>query len=259
VSDTPCLKCEHLTRRFGGVTAVDDVSLTLPATGLYGLCGPNGAGKSTLFNLVAGADRADDGTVELNGRDLTGTNATTRARAGITRTWQGVRLLEDRSVLDNVAIGYARHVGQSMVAAVFRGSLRTAREKARAALDDLDLAGLIGRPVGALTLEGQRMVELARAVVTEPTVILADEPASGLSRGQRLALADFLVELARTRTMLVVEHDIEMLERISTKLYAMIDGHLAFEGDITEFLASPVRLSLRGTSAETDHVATNKG
>ncbi|HEY3753481.1 MAG TPA: ATP-binding cassette domain-containing protein, partial [Pseudonocardiaceae bacterium] len=244
----PSLRCQHLTKRFGGVTAVDDVSLSLPQTGLYGLCGPNGAGKSTLFNLLAGADQADKGRVELIGVDMTGVGATTRARAGVTRTWQGVRLLEDRSVLDNVAVGYAEHIGQSMVSAIFRGSLRTAREKARAALDDLDLGHLVGRQVGTLTLENQRMVELARAVVTEPFVILADEPASGLSRGQRLALADFLTELAKTRAMLVVEHDIDMLERISTRLYAMIDGRLAFEGDITGFLVSTVRSSLRGTS-----------
>ncbi|HEX5402676.1 MAG TPA: ATP-binding cassette domain-containing protein [Pseudonocardiaceae bacterium] len=241
------LRCTNLTKRFGGVTAVDDVSLTLPATGLYGLCGPNGAGKSTLFNLLAGADRADSGRVEVNGVDMTSAGATARARAGIARTWQGVRLLADRSVLDNVAVGCAEHIGQSMVATIFRGSLRTAREQARAALDDLDLGHLVGRQVGTLTLANQRMVELARAVVTEPFVILADEPASGLSRDQRLALADFLTELATTRTMLVVEHDIDMLERISTRLYAMIDGRLAFEGDIAGFLVSTVRSSLRGT------------
>ncbi|HEX5116999.1 MAG TPA: ATP-binding cassette domain-containing protein [Pseudonocardiaceae bacterium] len=256
--ETPSLRCEHLTKHFGGVTAVDDVSLSLPRTGLYGLCGPNGAGKSTLFNLLAGAAHADSGRVELGGVDMTGASATARARAGVTRTWQAVQLLEDRSVLDNVAIGYARNIGQSMISSIFRGSLRTAREKARAALDDLNLGGLIGRPVGALTLEGQRMVELARAVVTEPFVVLADEPASGLSRGQRLALADFLVELAKTRTMLVVEHDIEMLERISTKLYAMMDGRLAYEGDVTGFRASPVRSALRGTPAANDQLVRTR-
>lgn len=252
------LECAHLTKRFGGVTAVDDVSLSLPSTGVYGLCGPNGAGKSTLFNLLAGATPADNGTVSLDGRDLTGRNATARARAGIARTWQSVRLLEDRSVVDNVAIGCAGNVGRSMVTAVFRGSLAAARQQARAALDDLDLGKLADRTVASLTLEGQRMVELARAVVTEPVVILADEPASGLSRGQRLALADFLVELAKTRTMLVVEHDIEMLERISTRLYAMIDGRLAFEGDIAAFRASPIRASLRGISADNEVGSTKE-
>ncbi|HEX3592608.1 MAG TPA: ATP-binding cassette domain-containing protein [Pseudonocardiaceae bacterium] len=255
---TPCLVGEHLTRRFGGLTAVDDVSLSLPATGLFGLCGPNGAGKSTLFNLLAGADRADTGRVVLNGVDVTADGATVRARAGVTRTWQGVRLLEDRSVLDNVAIGYPGEVGRSMFAALFRGSLRTARERARAVLDELDLGGLVGRQVGALTLEGQRMVELARAVVTDPVVILADEPASGLSRGQRLALADFLVELAETRAMVVVEHDIDLLERISTRLYAMVDGRLAYEGDVPGFLSSAVRSSLRGLAADTDQLARTR-
>lgn len=254
----PSLSCEHLTKRFGGVTAVDDVSLSLPATGLFGLCGPNGAGKSTLFNLLAGADRADTGRVALGGVDVTEAGATKRARAGIARTWQAVQLLEDRSVLDNVAIGHAGDVGRSMVAAVFRGSLRVAREKARATLADLDLGGLVGRQVGSLTLEGQRMVELARAVVTEPFVILADEPASGLSKGQRLALADFLTELAKSRTVVVVEHDIDMLERISTRLYAMIDGGLAYEGDVAGFLSSPVRSSLRGGSAGTDQLALTR-
>jgi ABC-type branched-subunit amino acid transport system ATPase component len=237
---------------------VADVSLSLPATGLFGLCGPNGAGKSTLFNLLVGAERADAGRVALCGVDVTEAGATERARAGIARTWQAVQLLADRSVLDNVAIGHADHVGQSMAAAIFRGSLRVAREKARAALDELDLGGLAGRQVGSLTLEGQRMVELARAVVTEPFVILADEPASGLSKGQRLALADFLTELAKSRTMVVVEHDIDLLERISTRLYAMIDGGLAYAGDVAGFLSSPVRSSLRGGSAGTDQLALTR-
>jgi branched-chain amino acid transport system permease protein len=246
-SSTPTLACSGLTKRFGGVVAVDAVSLSLPAAGLYGLCGPNGAGKSTLFNLLAGSSRADSGQVMLGGRDLTASPAMTRARLGVARTWQSVRVLEDRTVLDNVAIGCAGNVGQSVVASIFRGSLKPARERAMAALEELRLAGWAHRLAGSLTLEGQRMIELARAVVTEPVVILADEPASGLSQRQRRALADFLAEIAQTRTVLVVEHDIELLERISTKLYAMIDGRLAFEGDQAAFAASEVRSLLRGT------------
>lgn len=245
--NSPTLACTGLTKRFGGVLAVDDVSLSLPATGLYGLCGPNGAGKSTLFNLLAGSSRADGGQVLIQGRDLTSASAMARARMGVARTWQGVRVLEDRSVLDNVAIGCSGGVGRSVITAIFRGSLTPSRERAMAALEELRLDQWAGRPAGSLTLAGQRMVELARAVVTEPVVILADEPASGLSRDQRLALADFLVEIAKTRTVLVVEHDIELLERISTTLYAMIDGHLAFEGDAAAFAASEVRSLLRGT------------
>lgn len=247
----PTLACDGLTKRFGGVVAVDDVSLSLPSTGLYGLCGPNGAGKSTLFNLLAGSSRADGGQVMIQGKDLTATTAMTRARMGVARTWQSVRVLEDRSVLDNVAIGCSGNVGQSVLGSIFRGSLKPARERAMAALDELRLAGWAQRLAGSLTLEGQRMVELARAVVTEPVVILADEPASGLSQSQRLALADFLAEIANTRTVLVVEHDIEMLEKISSKVYAMIDGRLAFEGDTAAFAESEVRSLLRGTLTPT--------
>lgn len=255
-TDVPArLRCEGLSKRFGGVVAVDDVSLELPANGLFGLCGPNGAGKSTLFNLLAGATRADRGRVIINGVDLTGTSATTRARSGVARTWQGVRLLEDRTVLDNVAVGWAKHLNQSLFTSMFRGSLGPARDRAQAALDELQLGDWAGRTAGSLTLEGQRMVELARAIVTEPLVILADEPASGLSSNQRLALADFLVGIAATRTVLVVEHDIDLLERISTKLHAMIDGRLAFEGDVSSFRASAVRSLLRGTSADTEELA----
>lgn len=251
----PTLACDGLIKRFGGVVAVDGVSLSLPATGLYGLCGPNGAGKSTLFNLLAGSSRADGGRVLMRGRDLTGVSAMARARMGVARTWQGVRVLPDRSVLDNVAIGGTGGVGRSMLAAIFRGRLGPARERAMAALEELRLDRWADRPAGSLTLAGQRMVELARAVVTEPVVILADEPASGLSLDQRLALADFLVEIATTRTVLVVEHDIELLERISSTLYAMIDGRLAFEGDPAAFAASEVRSLLRGTltPAEPEH------
>jgi ABC-type branched-subunit amino acid transport system ATPase component len=256
---TAGLSCEGLVKRFGGVTAVAGVTLALPTTGLFGLCGPNGAGKSTLFDLWAGAARPDGGRVLLGGRDVTADGATSRARAGLARTWQAVRLLEDRTVLDNVAIGCAERPGRSLFAAMFRGSLGRARTRARAALDALDLGGWAARDAGSLTLEGQRMVELARAVATEPVVILADEPASGLSRGQRGALAEFLVELSRTRTMLVVEHDIDLLERISGTLYAMIDGGLAYSGDIAGFRTSAVRSVLRGVSAAEPAQPTSEG
>lgn len=254
-SGVSCLECTGLTKQFGGVTAVDDVSLALPSTGLYGLCGPNGAGKSTLFNLLAGALSADRGRVMINGTDLTAANATARARAGVARTWQGVRVLTDRSVLDNVALGYPGDAGQSMLMSLFRGSLRPARERAAAVLNDLGLGAWSDRLAGSLTLEGQRMVELARAVVRDPVVILADEPASGLSKSQRGRLADFLSEIAATRTLLVVEHDIEMLERISTRLYAMVDGRLAFAGDIASFRSSTIRAMLRGVEEDSGPVA----
>lgn len=240
------LACEGVTKSYGGVRAVDSVTLSVPQSGLFGLCGFNGAGKSTLFNLLAGSVRADAGRVRIDGRDATGWSAMRRARSGVARTWQTVRLAHGRTVLDNVAAACLADPGQSMAGVLWRPQAAPARERAWAALESLGIAGFGGHVVDALTLETQRLTELARAIVSGPKVLLADEPASGLSAAQRTVLANALTGISKDRAVVVVEHDLDMLTSISGHMWAMVEGRLAYSGDVETFRAAPVYASLRG-------------
>jgi branched-chain amino acid transport system ATP-binding protein len=240
------LACYDVTKSYGGVVAVDSVSLEVPPRGLFGLCGFNGAGKSTLFNLLAGSVRADSGRVQIDGRDATGWSAMRRARSGVARTWQTVRLAHGRTALDNVAAAALADPGQWMLGSLWRSQAAPARERAWAALEKLGIGPLWAELVDGLTLEAQRLTELARALVSEPTVLLADEPASGLSATQRSVLADALTAISRDRAVVVVEHDLDMLTSISGHMWAMVEGRLAYSGDVQTFRASPVHARLRG-------------
>jgi len=240
------LACDGVTKSYGGVLAVDSVSLEVPSHGLYGLCGFNGAGKSTLFNLLAGSVRADSGSVRIDGRDATGWSAMRRARSGVARTWQTVRLAHGRTAVDNVAAACLRDPGQWVLGSIWKPQAAPARQRAWAALDSLGVGDLGTRLVDGMTLEAQRLTELARALVSEPKVLLADEPASGLSAAQRTVLAEALTTISKDRAVVVVEHDLDMLTSISEHMWAMVEGRLAYSGDVETFRSSPVYAGLRG-------------
>jgi ABC-type branched-subunit amino acid transport system ATPase component len=242
--------CEGLSKSFGGVQAVRSVSIDVRSTGVFGLCGFNGAGKSTLFDLLAGATPADSGTVWLGDDDVTKQPAVLRARRGVARTWQQVRLAMDRTVLDNVAVGALVNKSQSMVGAFFRPQIAPARARAAEVLASLGLTSISDRHAGDLTLEGQRLTELARALSGDARLILADEPASGLSTAQRAVLADVLTQIGADRTVILVEHDIDMLISISRYVWAMVSGEIAYEGSIENFRTSTVYSDLRGLHIE---------
>jgi ABC-type branched-subunit amino acid transport system ATPase component len=240
------LACDNVTKSYGGVIAVDSVSLQVPSHGLFGLCGFNGAGKSTLFNLLAGSVRADSGSVRIDGRDATGWSAMRRSRSGVARTWQTVRLANGRTAVDNVAAACLRDPGQWILGSIWKPQAAPARERAWAALESLGVGDLGGRLVDGMTLEAQRLTELARALVSEPKVLLADEPASGLSAAQRTVLAEALIAISKDRAVVVVEHDLDMLTSISEHMWAMVEGRLAYSGDVEMFRSSPVYAGLRG-------------
>jgi ABC-type branched-subunit amino acid transport system ATPase component len=244
------LACREVTKSYGGVLAVDSVSLEIPRRGLFGLCGFNGAGKSTLFNLLAGSVRADSGGVWIDGQDATGWSAMRCARSGVARTWQTVRLAHGRTALDNVAAACLSDPGQWLLGSLWKPQAASARERAWTALDRLGIGHLGGQPVDGLTLEAQRLTELARALVGDPKVLLADEPASGLSATQRTVLADALTAISGDRAVVVVEHDLDMLTSISGHMWAMVEGRLAYSGDVTTFRSSPVYAGLRGIEQE---------
>ena len=245
--EVPVLEVHGLTKRFGGVVAVNDATMRIPALGVHAIVGPNGAGKSTFFDLVAGATRPDAGQIMLFGKEVTDLSAAKRAKLGVARTFQSVRLVETLSVLDNVAVAAVRSHDTAMARAVLRSDLADARATAQASLDELGIGELSSKRPGELTLEGQRMTELARAIVSQSTVLMLDEPASGLSVEQRHRLADTLCRLAEDRTVVIVEHDLALIDEIADQVVVLMDGRVAYDGPTSGFREHPeVRTHLLG-------------
>jgi ABC-type branched-subunit amino acid transport system ATPase component/ABC-type branched-subunit amino acid transport system permease subunit len=240
---TPLLAVEDLLKRFGGLEAVCRVGFEVKAGEIVGLIGPNGAGKSTVFNLITGALKSDGGVISFLGHDITRAGQRRIAKAGIARTFQHVKLRPGMSLLDNVLLGtYVR-----TRAGFFRSALRLDRaEEARArseALAQLKRVGLGDQPhgqAGNLPLGRQRILEVARALAADPALIILDEPAAGLSRPEKLALADLLRALRHEGvTVLLVEHDVEFVMNLVDRLVVMDFGLKLIEGTPAVVRADP--------------------
>ncbi|WP_286192059.1 branched-chain amino acid ABC transporter ATP-binding protein/permease [Roseomonas genomospecies 6] len=217
----PLLRVEGLGKSFGGVRAVDGVSLTLDAGTITGLIGPNGSGKTTLVNLISGLERPDGGRVLMGGRDLAGQRPDRIARAGIARTFQAVSLPEGASVL--AAVAAARLERDSSIA--------RAEAHALWALERLGAADLAPRPCAALPAALRRRVELARALARQPAILLLDEPAAGLTDGEKADLAGHLRAIAATGTaLLVVEHDMGFLLPLAGHVLCLDQGRTLYAG-----------------------------
>jgi len=240
----PLLECRAIGKEYGGLTVLDDVTLALPDRGLFGLCGPNGAGKTTLLNVIGGSVPPSRGQVLLDGEDITRRPPQERFHQGISRTFQAVHLVKGRTVLDNVAVSCLASHNSSIVSRVGRSRLAEAREKAAQTLTDLGMQRLKDREVSSLTLENQRMVELARALAPSPRLLLLDEPASGLSEEQRRRLADLLRQVGDRTCVLLIEHDLELVAQVSSRIFVLSSGRLVFDGGPSDFRASPVVNSL---------------
>ena len=243
-AETPLLQCTGLGKDYGGLTVLDDVTLALPARGLFGLCGPNGAGKSTLLGIVGGSISPSRGRVLLDGVDVTRLPPQQRFGLGVSRTFQAVHLIPGRSVLDNVAVACLTSHRSAIVTRIARSGLAQARAIAAQTLDRLGMAAISGRDVATLTLESQRMVELARAIAPRPRLLLLDEPASGLSEEQRQRLGDLLREFAEMTCVLLVEHDLDLVAQLSQRIFVLAGGRLVFDGGPADFRASPTVNSL---------------
>ena len=238
------LECRGIGKEYGGLTVLDDVTIKLPERGLFGLCGPNGAGKTTLLNVIGGSVPPGRGTVILDGEDITRRPPQERFHLGISRTFQAVHLIKGRTVLDNVAVACLASHTSPIITRVARSKLDDARDKAARTLSDLGMRGIQDREVSSLTLESQRMVELARALAANPRLLLLDEPASGLSEEQRHRLAELLTAFGERTCVLLVEHDLDLVAQVSERIFVLSSGRLVFDGGPADFRASPVVNSL---------------
>ena len=237
------LEVKNLGISFGGLKAVDDFSVAIEKGQLYGLIGPNGAGKTTIFNLLTGVYRPDTGTILLNGQNITGKKTIEINQCGIARTFQNIRLFKDLSVLDNVKAGLHNHYRYSTV----EGILRLPRyykvekqmdERAMELLKVFDLDGEWDYKASNLPYGKQRKLEIARALATEPKLLLLDEPAAGMNPNETAELME-TIRFVRDNfdmTILLIEHDMKLVSGICERLTVLNFGQVLTQGETSEVL-----------------------
>jgi len=221
------LEVTAVSRRFGGVTAVDRCSFTVAAGSLTGLIGPNGAGKTTMFNLIAGALRPDAGDITLSGVSLRRLRPHQIARLGLSRTFQLTRELADLTVLENVVVHARTGLFDLLRAAVRPGE----RDRAMALLELVGLARLAGEPAGGLSYGQKKLLELAAALMPEPRIILLDEPAAGVNPALLDAIVGYIEHVHRSGvTFLIVEHNMELVMSLCDPIIVMAHGSVLAHG-----------------------------
>lgn len=238
------LRCTGLSRAFGALKAVHGVDLTVGAGTRHALIGPNGAGKSTLFALIGGRLRPDSGTVAMDGADITGLSEVRRSRIGISRTLQHPSLFGSMTVRDTVVLGVQRHDGSRVTL------LPRPRRRQREMADELLVAvGLNGRaevPVPALAHGERKQLEVALALACRPRLLLLDEPAAGMSPGERARLVRLLRTLPTRITLLFVEHDLDLVSALADRVSVLHLGQLLLTGTPDEVRASAAHLGSAG-------------
>ncbi|MBO5574157.1 MAG: ABC transporter ATP-binding protein [Clostridium sp.] len=237
------LTVKNLSISFGGLKAVNDFNVTIEKGQLYGLIGPNGAGKTTIFNLLTGVYKPDSGRIVLDDTDITGKSTIEINRAGIARTFQNIRLFKELSVLDNVKAGLHNHYPYSTISGIlrlpsFRKQEKAMDERALEILKVFDLDGEFDYKASNLPYGKQRKLEIARAIATEPKLLLLDEPAAGMNPNETAELME-TIRFVRDHfdmTILLIEHDMKLVSGICEKLTVLNFGHMLAEGPTAEVL-----------------------
>ena len=237
------LRLENVCKRFGGIVVADDISLSLHAGNVLGLIGPNGAGKTTLFNLISGLFQPDAGRIYLEGRLLTGP-LHRRARAGVARTWQHMRLFRTMTVLENLLIGPRTYPGESMLRSmVGTGSVHraetAARERAMDVLDRMGLSRAADTVVVDLPFGQQKLIGLARALMNDGRCLLLDEPMAGVE-GSNYETMQRIVrdEAAAGRAVCVIEHNVSFIKDLCTEAVFMSNGRILQRGAVDDLTRS---------------------
>ena len=237
------LEVRNIGISFGGLKAVNDFSLTIEKGQLYGLIGPNGAGKTTVFNLLTGVYKPDTGSIFLDGKNLTGKKTIEINQAGIARTFQNIRLFKDLSVLDNVKAGLYNHHKYSTIEGILRLPRyyrveKEMNERAMELLKVFDLDGEWDYKASNLPYGKQRKLEIARALATDPKLLLLDEPAAGMNPNETMELMN-TIRFVRDQfdmTILLIEHDMKLVSGICEKLTVLNFGQVLTQGDTSEVL-----------------------
>lgn len=247
----PSIKDAHLAAdsvvmRFGGIIAVNDMSIAVPRGSICGIIGPNGAGKTTMFNILSGFYTPTEGDVFFNGKSVKHTTPDRSCRLGIARTFQNIRLSTQMTVLENVMVGcHVRRRCSWWMAALglpaYYREERAIREKAAALVAKVGLSDMIGEKAGSLPYGAQRRLEIARALATEPTLLLLDEPAAGMNPQESLDLMHFIRQIREEfgLTILLIEHDMKVVMGVCEYIWVMEYGALIAEGEPADIQANP--------------------
>jgi branched-chain amino acid transport system ATP-binding protein len=235
------LQLKGVTKRFGGLTAVNDVSLSVREGQIYSLIGPNGAGKTTLFNLISAVFRPTAGSILFQGQDLTRLPTHALARLGIARTFQNLAVFKHESVVNNLLVGMHSHLRSDPAsAALFWGRTRReelqARDRVEEIIDFLEIEDIRDHPVGTLSYGQQKRVELGRALAISPKLLLLDEMVSGMNQEEREDIARFILDLKDElgMTVFMVEHDMGIVMDISDRICVVNYGSKIAEGTPAE-------------------------
>lgn len=230
------LKAEHITQKFGGLTAVNDVSMEVQRNEIVGLIGPNGAGKSTFFNNLTGITPPTEGKVFFNNNEITGKEPYKIARIGISRTFQNIRLFSEMTVIENVIAGmYCRNKSGWMDAFLgtprFKMEEKACKEKAEEILEFTGLSDFKYRYANSLSYGNQRRLEIARAIATDPEIIMLDEPAAGMNEQETTDLLNFIKVLQnKGYSIFLIEHDMRFVMNLCNRIYVLNFGQLIAEG-----------------------------
>jgi branched-chain amino acid transport system ATP-binding protein len=234
------LSANNVSKSFGGVHAVRNVSISVPEKTIYALIGPNGAGKSTLLNLLSGVYQPDAGSLTFGGTDLRGLPSYARVRLGIARTFQKIRLFKQLSLIENVMAGFHIHQDTPFWKYLVFGDTGRFRAEAQELLEFVGLGARAKDRAGALPYGQQRMLEIARALATRPKLFMLDEPAAGLNPAEVEFLLQRLVDIAkRGTTLLVVEHNMDLVMNVAQRVFVLDHGEPLFEGTPREVQGNP--------------------
>ena len=244
---TPILECRHLGIDFGGLKAVDDFNLIIGRTEIAGLIGPNGAGKTTVFNLLTKVYQPTRGIIMLDGYDTAGKTTEQINRMGIARTFQNIRLFDNLSVEDNVKIGLHNQEPYSALTGVLRlpkywRQEKAAHERAMELLSIFDMQDLADHRAGSLPYGAQRRLEIVRALATNPSLLLLDEPAAGMNPSETAELMEHIVKIRDTFqiAVLLIEHDMRLVMGICEGICVLNFGRVIAKGTSEEIQANPV-------------------
>lgn len=243
---TPVLEAKHLGIDFGGLTAVDDFNLTIGRTEIAGLIGPNGAGKTTVFNLLTKVYQPTRGTILLNGRETANMNTVQVNKAGIARTFQNIRLFSALTVEDNVKIGLHNQMKSGMFSGIFRlprhfKSERVAHDRAMELLSIFDMENLADHQAGSLPYGAQRRLEIVRALATNPSLLLLDEPAAGMNPSETSELMENIRKIRDTFqiAIMLIEHDMNLVMGICEGIAVLNYGKIIAKGTPAEIQNNP--------------------
>jgi branched-chain amino acid transport system ATP-binding protein len=245
MSENPIVSARGVTRRFGGLVALDAVDLDVPCGIVQAIIGPNGSGKTTLLNALSGASHADRGSIRIGGQEIFRLKPHRIARLGLARTFQNIRLFTDLSVIENVMVAAACHSPDSLFGIILSDKRHRKAEAdlERAAREALALVGLEGRAAdraGQLPYAQQRLLEIARALASKPSVLLLDEPAAGMNMTESMTLLATIAKLKNSGiTVLLVEHNVRLVMGISDRVAVLDFGKKIAEGTPAEIQSNP--------------------